>query len=484
MVTKEQIQILLIEDEAYDVRRVENTIKPVGHLIKIRDVAANGPEALELLIHNRRLYDVVILDFQIAGGLMGEALIRKIKEIDSALQIIVVTKMTINVTDFDFANNLLEAGAMWYCTKYPGDIENYIYQPTDFILSIFNAYEKRKLEIERQKSRQKIAKNIQDILDHNLIIGNSAAMTKLRQEIQKLAAMEAPVLIRGTSGTGKELVATNIHYHSKRKQENFVPINCGSIPAELVESEIFGYEKGAFTGATTGKAGLFEVANKGSVFLDEIAELPLPAQVKLLRVLQEGEIDKIGRTEKIKVDVRIIAASNKDIEKEVRERRFREDLYYRLNVVSITVPTLGQRPEDIPPLTDYFMKRYCKDMGREELSFDSEALDALRQYDWPGNVRELQNVIQRLLFTGEKSITARQIQMALGMQKSIYSNELLSFSFVEPDQILPLKDVEKRFRQSYFNYVRKNTQSDAEAARKLGLAPPNYHRMCKELGLK
>lgn len=484
MITKEQIQILLIEDEAYDVRRVENTIKPVGHLLKIRDVAANGREALDLLNRNKRYYDVVILDFQIAGGLMGEALIRKIKEIDPALQIIVVTKMTINISDFDFANSLLEAGAMWYCTKYPGDIENYIYQPTDFILSIFNAFEKRKLEIEGQHSRQKIDKNIQDILDHNLIIGDSAAMAKLRQEIQKLATMEAPVLIRGSSGTGKELVATNIHYLSKRKQENFVPINCGSIPGELVESEIFGYEKGAFTGATTSKAGLFEVANKGSVFLDEIAELSLSAQVKLLRVLQDGTIDKIGRTEKIKVDVRIIAASNKDIEREVREKRFREDLYYRLNVVSITVPTLGQRSEDIPPLTEYFMKRYCKDMGREELEFESEALAVLRQYDWPGNVRELQNVIQRLLFIGEKLITAKHVLSALGMQKAIYNNALVSYSFLEPDQILPLKEVEKRFRQSYFNYVRKNTQSDAEAARKLGLAPPNYHRMCKELGLK
>jgi DNA-binding NtrC family response regulator len=302
IITTKTINILLIEDEEYDVRRIRNTLKPFEQRLIIRDVTSDGHTALELLQDNKNRYDVVIMDFQIAGSLSGEKLIRRIKQVDSALQIIVVTKMTVNITDFDFANRLLEAGAMWYCTKYPGDIEDYIYQPTDFILSIFNAFEKKRLQKEQQRSTRKLAQNIEDILREKRIIGESEAMENLRQQIQQCAESDTTVLIRGFSGTGKELVAANIHYRSHRRFEKFVAINCGSLPHDLIESELFGYEKGAFTGAREKKLGLFEVANKGTVFLDEIAELPSTAQVKLLRVIQEGEIDKIGRTaEKIKV---------------------------------------------------------------------------------------------------------------------------------------------------------------------------------------
>lgn len=266
IITGKTINILLIEDEAYDVRRIRNTLKPFAERLVIRDVTSDGHSALELLQNHKNRYDVVIMDFQIAGSLSGENLIRRIKQIDPALQIIVVTKMTVNITDFDFANRLLEAGAMWYCTKYPGDIEDYIYQPTDFILSIFNAFEKKRLQKEQQRSSKKLAQNIEDILQAKQIIGKSKEIENLRQQIQKCAESDTTVLIRGFSGTGKELVAANIHYRSHRRFEKFVAINCGSLPQDLIESELFGYEKGAFTGAQEKKLGLFEVANKGTVF--------------------------------------------------------------------------------------------------------------------------------------------------------------------------------------------------------------------------
>ncbi len=478
-----KIQILLIEDEEYDVRRVKNTLRPFDDRISIHDIVSDGKTALELLNTNRRLYDVVIMDFQIAGGLMGEALIQRIKEIDPSLQIIVITKMTINISDYNFANRLIKAGAYWYCTKYPVDIEEYIYQPTDFVLSIFNAHEKCLLERERSKSNQKLIKNVEDILFQKKIVGESESIQKLREEIKKFAQSNVNTLIRGASGTGKELVAYNIHYKSQRKFENFVIINCGSLPNDLVESELFGYERGAFTGADKKKLGLFEVANNGTVFLDEITELPLTAQVKLLRVIQDGEIEKIGRTEKLKVDVRIIAASNRNVEEEVKAKRFREDLYYRLNVLPIYVPELKQRREDIPLLIDYFMTNISIDMVRDKPVIQDDAMKLLMDYDWHGNVRELKNVVQRFLFSDEQIITPSLVKYALGINLKEEDNNMIR-EFFSTSKILSLREMEIYIRQKYFQFIRENSESDSEAAKKLGLAPSNYHRMSKEIGLK
>ncbi|MBI1938279.1 MAG: sigma-54-dependent Fis family transcriptional regulator [Ignavibacteriales bacterium] len=486
MTNSEQIKVLLIEDEEFDARRVENTIKPFAGRIKICDMVSDGKSAMDLLELKKNFYDIVIMDFQIAGGLRGEQLVKKIKDIDPSLQIIVITKMTINITDYEFAHGLIEAGAFWYCTKYPGDIEEYIYQPTDFIMSIFNAYERRKLIKEKQRSTQKLRKNVEDILAGKKIIGISEAANKLREQIAKYSNSNVPVLISGFSGTGKELVAYNLHYNSPRKYENFVPINCGGIPDQLIESELFGYEKGAFTGADKSKPGLFEIANHGTIFLDEISELPLSAQVKLLRVLQEGEVEKIGRTDKIKVDVRVISASNRNLEEEIKEKRFREDLYYRLNVVPISVPPLHQRKDDIIYLADYFMNEFAIDMGKEIPTINEDAMKVLIDYNWPGNVRELKNLVQRLLFYDEKIVTPELIESALGKkisQLDAYFG-IDGVSFKSPDQPFSLRQMEKIFREKYFKYIRNQAESDSEAAKKLGLAPPNYYRMCKELGLK
>ena len=479
-----KIRILLIEDESFDVKRVQNTIKLFESSIEIKAVVSNGTDALQLINNEPDSYDIIIMDYQIAGALRGEELIRKIKEINQTLQIIVITKLTINISDFNFAKNLMQAGAFWYCTKYPGDIEDYIYQPTDFLMSIFNAYDKKRLENQSNQSNKKLMKNIEEILDKRKIISGSESMEKLKQTIVRLADSEMNVMITGASGTGKELVANNIHYRSKRKFENFVPINCGSIPHDLIESELFGYEKGAFTGANNSKAGLFEIADKGTLFLDEIVELPLNAQVKLLRVIQEGEIEKIGRTKRIKVNVRIMAATNKNLESEIEAGRFREDLYYRLNVVPVYILPLKNRRDDIKILINHFVEFYSYDMGKPILHIDNDVMEKLTDYDWPGNVRELKNLCQRLVFNSNVSIKLANLDEALlGKNLSSAKNEN-SISFNKPSDIKPLKVVEKELREKYFKFVRDNSISDAEAAMKLGLAPPNFHRMCKELGIK
>jgi DNA-binding NtrC family response regulator len=485
MLLDSTIRILLIEDEEFDVRRVRSTIQPFEDQIRIVEIASNGDTALELLNARKDQFDVVIMDLQIAGGVMGESLIRAIKRISSSLQIIVITKMTVNITDFDFANKLLRAGAFWYCTKYPTDIENYIYQPTDFILSIVNAYQRKILEGAQSRSERKLLRNVEDKLSNVRILGISEHIQKVRAQIKQLSATDATVVITGQSGTGKELVAANIHYTSKRKLENFVAVNCGGIPDELVESELFGYEKGAFTGATSQKPGLFEVADHGTLFLDEISELPAPAQVKLLRVLQGGEIEKIGRTEKIKVDVRIIAASNKILQNEVLAGRFREDLFYRLNVVPLSISPLKDRPEDILVLWEHFMREMSVDMGKQPPETEERAFEFIKKYSWPGNVRELKNVVQRLLLRNENMISLEVVKEVLPLHplsSDLQSTEAVIHFHPEGDQ--SLREMEKYFRKKYFEYIRAHTSSDAEAARKLGLAPPNFHRMCKELGLK
>ena len=479
------INILLVEDEEFDVKRVIKTVEPFKDRINISDVVSDGNDAIQLIKSKPSFYDVVIMDFNLSGGIMGEKLIQKIKEIEPAAQIIVITKMTINITDYAFAQRLLKAGAFWYCTKYPGDIEDYIYQPTDFVLSILNANEKSKMEKAWLSSNQKLIKNVEDILFQKKIIGESSSIQTLRNEILKYAQSQVNILISGSSGTGKELVAYNIHYNSERKFENFVTINCGSVPQELIESELFGYEKGSFTGADKRKPGLFEIAHNGTVFLDEITELPLSAQVKLLRVIQDGELEKIGRTDKVRVDIRIIAATNRNIEEEVKAKRFREDLYYRLNVVYIKVSDLKERKTDIPILIDHFLSFYSQSMGKEKPTLSKEALDLLTNYSWQGNVRELKNVVQRMLFVDSDLIDEQNANRALGT--FVYNNENQSsdeFDALFQNNELPLSKMEKTIREKYFVYIRKKSSSDTEAAKKLGLAPSNYYRMAKELGLK
>ena len=485
MVKESIIRILLIEDEEYDVRRIASTLKGLGKRMEISDVVSNGADALELISAKKDQYDVVIMDFQISGPLKGEALIHAIKNIDPSLQIVVATKMTIRSSDVDFAKSLLDAGAFWYCTKYPADIEDFIYQPTDFVLAVTNAHRQRQAEQKHTVSNRKLQKKVDEVLQEKTIVGLSKPVEELRRTIRRCAESMAAVLISGPSGTGKELVAAHIHYHSPRRYESFIPVNCGGIPHELIESELFGYEKGAFTGAVSAKAGLFELAHQGTIFLDEVSALSSEAQVKLLRVLEVGEIEKIGRTEPRRVDVRVIAATNEDLEKRVSEGTFRKDLFYRLNVVSVEVPPLRDRREDISALAEHFLGMFASEMRISVPRIEEEALMVLMSYDWPGNVREFKNVMQRVVLTGNQQISSEEIRQQLG---NAHTRRVSPFDQPLKDwterEIGSWKEIEREFRSRYFAFVRSHSSSDAEAARKLGLAPPNFSRMCKDLGLK
>ena len=470
------IRLLLIEDEEFDIQRVKNTIQPFADRIILKSSVSDGVTALERIQQDH--YDVVIMDYRISGGLYGENLVEKIKAIDSTIQIIVITKMTVNQSDIDFANRLIAAGAYWFGTKYPVDIEEYIYQPTDFVLTIMNAYDKRQLEISKRKSEEKLDRKIEDIMAAKPLIGDSPAMTNLKSLITKYAKPNANVLIMGESGTGKELVASNIHYESQRKYENYVTMNCAAVPKDLIESELFGYEEGAFTGAQKGKKGLFEQADGGTILLDEIGELPMDLQAKLLRVLQDGEIDKIGRKQKHTVDVRVIASTNRDINQLLKEKKFREDLFYRLNILQIKIQPLRNRKEDLPALIAYFQEIFSKDLGVLPKEITASAMKKMGHYDWPGNVRQLRNVVQRMVIIADDIIDDGVVIQALALENQ----------FVPPayssENILPITEMEKRFKAKYFQFVRENSETDAEAAEKLGLAPSNYHRTCKNLGLK
>jgi two-component system response regulator PilR (NtrC family) len=285
----------------------------------------------------------------------------------------------------DTAIKAMKEGAYDYITK-PFKID-------EIKLIIQNALEKKHLQRENLLLKQVV----RDRYHFENIIGQSSKMLELYDLLEKVAPTKTNILITGESGTGKELVAKAIHYNSPRKDKPFVTLNCGAIPESLIESELFGHMRGAFTDAISTKKGLFEVADEGTIFLDEISELPLMMQVKLLRVLQDGEFKRVGGTEDIRVDVRIISATNKNLEEAVREKQFREDLFYRLNVIQIKIPSLRERKEDIPLLTSHFLKKYSEELGKQISQISPEALRVLVQYDYPGNVRELQNIIERAM---------------------------------------------------------------------------------------
>mgnify|MGYP001065243166 CR=1 FL=1 len=282
---------------------------------------------------------------------------------------------------------------------------DFISKPPDLnrlLTSVKNALENKSLRIENKKLRRKISKK-------NQIIGESQSIIKVTDMIYKVAKTDARVLITGQNGTGKELVANQLHEQSNRRTKNFIEVNCAAIPSELIESELFGHVKGSFTSAIKDRSGKFEAANKGTLFLDEVADMSLAAQAKVLRALEEKKIQRVGNEKDISVDVRVIAATNKNLKNEIAEGRFREDLYHRLAVIIIDVPKLNERKEDIPILTKHFTELLSKEQGLEMKSFTNEAMEKLNNYSWTGNVRELRNVVERLMILGDNPITLENI---------------------------------------------------------------------------
>lgn len=324
----------------------------------------------------------------------------------------------------------------------------------------------------------------------NKFIGRSEAIKKVFKLIEKVAKTDSTVLIYGESGTGKELVARAIHRKSPRAKKPLVPVNCGAIPSDLIESELFGYVKGAFTGAYANRPGRFEVADGGSIFLDEIGELPLNLQVKLLRVIQEKTFERVGDTKQIRVDVRIIAATNKDLEEEVKKGRFREDLYYRLNVIPIYVPPLRERREDIPLLVEYFLEKFNREKGLSIKGIEKEVVDALVEYSWPGNVRELENIIERMMVLAEGDVITlddlpEKIKGGSGREekRELDKEDMLSIINL-PEEGINLKEFLDKIEEKLILQALERTGNVKErAARLLGLNRTTLVEKLKRRGL-
>ena len=371
-------RILVVDDEAAMRESLKDWLSEDGYQV---GMAAGGAEAIEMV--RKHPWDVLLLDLKMPG-MDGIETLKNIKEINPEIEVLMMTAYA----TVDTAVQAMKLGAFDYLVK-PFD-------PDEVELLIKRIISHKELVLENVLLRKKLEERDQ----FNEIIGKSNAMHEIFDLISRIAPTDSTVLITGESGTGKELIASAIHANSQRCYMPFIAVSCGALPDTLLESELFGYEKGAFTGAEHTKRGRFEMAHNGTLFLDEIGDISLKTQVDLLRVLQQREIIRLGSEQTIKVDVRILAATNRNLEKAIREERFRKDLYYRLNVISIHLPPLRERSEDIPLLARAAIKKYCIEMNREEVGIAPSAMKLLMNYDWPGNVRELENVIERALVIG------------------------------------------------------------------------------------
>jgi two-component system response regulator PilR (NtrC family) len=388
-------KILVADDEQSMREFLDIMLKKEGYKVSL---ASNGEEVIKLI--EKDIFDLTLMDIRMPR-LDGIGALKKIKTISPETIVIMITAYA----SADTAIKAMKEGAYDYITK-PFKVE-------EIKLIIKNALEKKNL----QKENILLKQVVKDRYHFENIIGQSSKMSALYDLLEKVAPTKTNILVTGESGTGKELVARAIHFNSPRKEKPFVTLNCGAIPESLIESELFGHMKGAFTDAIATKKGLFEVADEGTIFLDEISELPLLMQVKLLRILQDKEFKRVGGTEDIRVDVRIISATNKDLEEAVKEKQFREDLFYRLNVIQIKLPSLRERKEDIPLLSEHFLKKYSEELNKNILKISPGALSILLQYGYPGNVRELQNIIERAVaLETTQELTAQNLSSYLNEQ--------------------------------------------------------------------
>jgi len=381
-------KILIIEDEA-SIRRVLSKIISEENEAYHVEEAENGLLGIEMIKNNE--YDLVLCDIKMPK-MDGVEVLEKVKKIKPEIPIVMIS----GHGDLDTAVNTMRLGAFDYISK-PPDLNR-------LLNTVRNALDKKVLIVENKRLKKKVSKSYQ-------MIGESAAITHIKGMIEKVAATDARVLITGPNGTGKELVAHWLHEKSDRVKAPMIEVNCAAIPSELIESELFGHVKGSFTGANKDRAGKFEAANGGTIFLDEIGDMSLSAQAKVLRALQESSISRVGSDKDIKVNVRVVAATNKNLKVEIEEGRFREDLYHRLAVILINVPALNDRREDIPLLIRFFANKIAEEQGMPEKTFSSEAIQLLQEYDWTGNIRELRNVVERLIILGEKEVSVLDIKL-------------------------------------------------------------------------
>ncbi len=437
-------RILVVDDEPSMRTTLSILLKREGYGVSL---AASGAEALPMLAPGE--YDMILTDLKMEG-MDGIELLRHIKAVDPQAEVLIFTAYGTIAS----AVEAMKLGAYDYIGK-PFDEE-------ELLLKIARALERKALVREVQDLRQ-------ELQGQGRIVAASKEMREVLAKIDQVAPTDATVLIEGESGTGKELVARAIHRGSLRKARPFIPINCSTFPETLLESELFGYEKGAFTGADKGRKGLFEAAHRGTLFLDEIADMPLPLQGRLLRVLQEGEVRRLGSTQPIRVDVRIVTATNKRVDSLVAQGTLRDDLFYRLNVVRISIPPLRERPNDIIPLAQHFLEVYKKRARKKIAGFAPDAAQAMLAHPWPGNVRELENAVERgVILCRSSSITAQELSLGTPLPDTAM------------DQGLTLKELERRHTLAA---LERHGGNQAETARELGIGRNTLWRRLKEYGL-
>lgn len=380
-------KILIIEDEKAIRNVLRNILSEEDKSLEIEE-AEQGQQALDILV--KADFDLVLCDIKMPG-MDGVEVLEAVRKRHPETAVVMIS----GHGDLETAVDCMRKGAYDYIAK-PPDLNR-------LIGTVRNALDRTELVRENKSLKKKIGKNYQ-------MIGASEALMQIQEMIEKVAPTEARVLITGPNGTGKELVAHWIHQKSERNQKPMVEVNCAAIPAELIESELFGHKKGSFTSAVKDRKGKFELAHQGILFLDEIGDMSLSAQSKVLRALQEGKITPVGGDKEVKVDVRILAATNKDLRAEIAAGKFREDLYHRLSVIVIEVPPLNDRREDIPALTEHFAQIVAEEYGNAPVKFSEEALAALQEVNWTGNIRELRNVVERLIILSGPEITASDVE--------------------------------------------------------------------------
>jgi len=461
------VNLLVVDDDESLVKVFERVAKEQGLTVAL---CRTGVEALEYL--NKNVVEVAVVDINLPGY-NGMQVLEYIKRNQFPTETIMMT----GVGNVETAVNAIKMGAYDYITKPFEDINK-------VVVLINKALERYRL---MQKIRR-LERQSSDQISYEELVGKSRNMQDVFSTIDSIAGTTSTVLVLGESGTGKELVARAIHKRSKRKDKPFVVINCAALSEHLLESELFGHKKGSFTGAISDKRGLFEEADNGTIFLDEIGEVPPLIQVKLLRILQEGEMRPVGGNQSKKVDVRVIAATNRDLQQFVKDGMFREDLYYRLNVISITLPPLRDRPEDIPLLSYHFLEKYRKKMEKEVTKISVDALQSLQSYRWVGNVRELENVIERavVLVNGD-TITARDLPpkilgdaFYLTSDESGDSSDLSKFDYQEAKNRALWA-----FNRSYLsNLLRQANGNLSSAATKAGMDRSNFKKIIKKYNVE
>jgi two-component system response regulator HydG len=454
--SKKKNNILVVDDDTTHRSMLKTLLNKWGYTIFEAD---DGSTAIERV--KERAFDLILMDIRMIKVSGLEAL-AEIKEINSAIPVIIMTAFS----SVDTAIDALKKGAYDYLTK-PFDFEK-------LKLTIKRSLEHTLLKKENELLRETLGKNF----DRSSIIGNSKKMKRLIETVSLVAPSDATVLVTGESGTGKELISGAVHYNSERKDKPYVKINCGALTETLLESELFGHVKGAFTGANRNKDGRFKQADGGSLFLDEIGETSKGMQVKLLRALQEGEISPVGGEKIVKVNVRIIAATNKKLADMVKNDEFREDLYYRLNVINLEIPPLRERSSDIPILAAHFLKHYNKKNNKKIDGFTPDAMDFIMKYSWPGNIRELMNTIERsVILTRGDFVGKDDLQIHFDSGDGIES-ELLNVD--EANMPETLHEVEKI---AILRVLEKTGGNKSATARRLGITRRTLHLKLKEYGV-